>query len=76
MDILARERRLLDAEVLRREKAELDSLDADLRALELVRDLVVRAALTAAGCRQHKRGEWRRQRERANINCLERSEQP
>jgi hypothetical protein len=74
MDILARERRLLDAEERRREKAELASLDAAMKALEEKTDLVVRAALTAAGYRQHKRGEWRKQRERANTDREEGSE--
>jgi hypothetical protein len=41
----------------------LSALDADLRALAEAIDVVARAALLAAGYRQHKRGEWRRRRE-------------
>jgi hypothetical protein len=75
MDALERERRLLEALELRQEKAELAALDADLKALAETTDLVARAALTAAGYRQHKRGEWRRRRERDSIARPGRSEE-
>ena len=48
---------------LRAEKAELDTLDAYLKALCERADLAARAALLAAGYHCHKRGEWRRRRE-------------
>ena len=56
LDALERERRR------RRQKEELSALDADMRALAELTDLAARAALLAAGYRQHKRGEWRRRR--------------
>jgi hypothetical protein len=49
----------------RRQKEELSALDADMRALAERTDLAARAALLAAGYRQHKRGEWRRRRGQA-----------
>jgi hypothetical protein len=67
MDALERERRLLEALELRQERAELAALDADMKVLAETTDLVARAALTAAGYRQHKRGEWRRRREQASF---------
>jgi hypothetical protein len=47
----------------REEQAGLEALDADVQALIEWADLVARAALLAAGYRQHKRGEWRKRRE-------------
>jgi hypothetical protein len=46
----------------RAEKTELDALDASVKELDELADLLARAALLAAGYRQHKRGEWRRKR--------------
>jgi hypothetical protein len=63
MDALERQQRRLDAQVLQQEKIELAALDDDLKALTETTDLVARAALLAAGFRQHKRGEWRKRRE-------------
>jgi hypothetical protein len=57
-----REKRRLDAEALRNEKATLDALDANLEALIESTDLLAHAALVAAGYHQHKRGEWRKRR--------------
>src|SRR5262245_25997692 len=62
MDVIEREKRLLDAMDRRREKAELAALDADIKALIEKTDLLARAALLAAGLHCHKRGEWRRGR--------------
>jgi hypothetical protein len=53
----------LDAEALRKEKAKLDALDADIEALIEATDVLAHAALVAAGYHQHKRGEWRKRRE-------------
>ena len=64
VDIFKRERRSLDARDRQYKKADLAFLDAVMKDLEETTDVVVRAALTAAGYRQHDRGEWRRQRER------------
>jgi hypothetical protein len=66
MDALEREQRHLDALALRAAKDDLAALDADLKALSEWVDLVARAALLAAGYRQHKRGEWRKRREHAD----------
>jgi hypothetical protein len=69
-DALERQRRQLEALDLRDQKDELATIDADVKTMSERIDLVVRAALLAAGYRQHKRGEWRRRR----GNC-ERPEQ-
>ena len=68
LDALERQERQRAALALREEKAELVALDADLKVLIRTTDLVARAALVAAGYRQHKRGEWRKQRE-PDDNC-------
>jgi hypothetical protein len=62
-DAIEREERRLSTLALRRDKAELAALDADMAALTEATDLVARAALLAAGYHQHKRGEWRKRRE-------------
>ncbi|SRR5579884_1263901 len=43
-------------------RAELATLDASLAELAKHMDLLARAALVAAGYRQHHRGAWRRRR--------------
>jgi hypothetical protein len=63
MDALERERRRLEALDQRQEKGELKALDTELKTANEMIDLVARAALLAAGFRQHKRGEWRKRRE-------------
>jgi hypothetical protein len=63
IDALERDRRQQKAMALRRAKAELAALDAELKPLAENTDLVTRAALLAAGYRQHNRGEWRKRRE-------------
>ena len=63
LDALEREQRRLGALALRLEKAELAALDAKVKALAEIVDLVARAALRAAGYHRHKRGEWRKKRE-------------
>ena len=68
LDELAREKdrheKGLNAETLRNEKAKLDALDADIEAMIETTDLLARGALEAAGYHQHKRGEWRKRRDR------------
>lgn len=49
-------------EARRAEKAKLDALDASVQELDELANLLARAALLAAGYRQHNRGEWRRRR--------------
>jgi hypothetical protein len=63
LDVQERDRRQRAARALRREKRDLDALDADLKALTETADLLACAALLAAGFHQHKRGEWRQRRD-------------
>jgi hypothetical protein len=64
LDALARARRLAEvraaAEADRERRGELDALDAQARELVRLTDVPARAALAAAGFRQHARGAWRR----------------
>ena len=57
-DALARQER----DARRAAMAELAALGASLDDLAELTDLVARAALAAAGYRQHHRAEWRRRR--------------
>jgi hypothetical protein len=51
------------------QRAELDALDAPLNELNTLADSVARAALVAAGFRQHHRGEWRKRRGKRPEAC-------
>jgi hypothetical protein len=62
MDAINRADREAEREAQRALKAELDALDAGVKELDELADLLARAALLAAGYRRHKRGEWRRKR--------------
>jgi hypothetical protein len=62
LDALQREHREAERAVRRAKRAELEALDAPVTELDELADLLARAALLAAGYRQHKRGEWRRKR--------------
>jgi hypothetical protein len=62
IDAITRADRQAEREARRAEKAALDALEAPLNDLNDLADLLARAALIAAGFRQHKRGEWRRKR--------------
>jgi hypothetical protein len=64
LDAIERERRELERTHLRALKAEQEALGARVQELVEVTDLLARAALVAAGYRQHNRGEWRRKRAR------------
>jgi hypothetical protein len=68
LDELERERREAERAARRAERAELDALDGPVNELCNLADLVARAALEAAGFRQHKRGEWRKRRARQDEN--------
>jgi hypothetical protein len=61
LDARARQER----EARRAAMAELAALDAPLDDLAERTDLLARAALAAAGYRQHCRGEWRKRRGRS-----------
>ena len=62
IDLLAREERESEAADRRAARAELESTSAKISDLGRLCDLLARAALFAAGYRQHNRGEWRKQR--------------
>ena len=64
MDALERQKRQVERDAQRAERAEVEALDAPLDELNDLADLLARAALVAAGYRQHNRGEWRKQRVR------------
>lgn len=63
MDALEREQRRQDALAVREEKDDLAALEAEVVAVVELTELVARAALRAAGYRQHRRGAWRKRRE-------------
>jgi hypothetical protein len=68
MDAIERERRETERAARRAKRAELDALDAPLKELNDLADSAARAALVAAGFRQHKRGEWRKRRVQRDEN--------
>jgi hypothetical protein len=62
MDAIERERREAERADRMAKRARVEALDAPLKRLDEVADLLAHAALVAAGFRQHNRGEWRKQR--------------
>src|SRR5438128_2210963 len=62
IDALSRTERKAKADTESRANAEAEALDKLLAELCERTDLLARAALVAAGYRQHKRGDWRRKR--------------
>jgi hypothetical protein len=62
MDAINRAEREAERAAWQAEKAELEALDSGVRELDELAELLARAALLAAGYRQHKRGEWRKSR--------------
>jgi hypothetical protein len=62
LDADQRAQREAQRAALRAERAELKDLDAALGRVCQEAELLARAALVAAGFRQHKRGEWRKKR--------------
>jgi hypothetical protein len=62
VDAMNRADREAERQARRAQKAELDALDAGVKEVDELADLLARAALLAGGFRQHKRGEWRRKR--------------
>jgi hypothetical protein len=66
MDAIERAGREADRQADRETRRELAALDAPLAELDELADLLARAALLAAGLRQHRRGEWRRPRARTD----------
>lgn len=64
LDSIERDRREREVEEWRAVRADLDEVAAMLSDLNQRCDLLTRAALIVGGYRQHKRGEWRKQRVR------------
>jgi hypothetical protein len=62
IDALDREGRQLERESRLAARVELEALDAPLEEFNDLAELLARAALVAAGFRQHKRGPWRKRR--------------
>jgi hypothetical protein len=67
-DAVERDRREAEAEYRRALRADLEEHAAMLADLNQRCDLLSRAALIVAGYRQHKRGEWRKQRVRREAS--------
>jgi hypothetical protein len=61
-DAIARERREAERADHTRERRQRDTVEAQLMSWYAAVDAHLHQALTAAGYRQHKRGEWRRRR--------------
>jgi len=62
MDAITRDKRDTDREGNRIFRQEIETLDASVAELNELADLLVAAALLAAGFRQHNRGNWRKRR--------------
>src|SRR5690242_11878762 len=67
MEAIEREKREEEGAARRAEQAELAALDDLLDRMCRDAELLARAALVAAGFRQHQRGEWRKKR--GNRKC-------
>jgi hypothetical protein len=66
MDAIQHQQREAEQAARRERRAELEALDVPFDELNDLAELVARAALEAAGFRQHKRGEWRKRRAQRN----------
>lgn len=64
MDEEDRQRREEEARAWREEKERLEALEAPIEELCEAAEILIHAALVAAGYHQHKRGEWRKRRRR------------
>jgi hypothetical protein len=64
LDALDREQREVQRAAARAEREAVAALDGPLIELNDLADLLVRAALVAAGYHQHHRGDWRKCRAR------------
>jgi hypothetical protein len=63
LDAIERDKRETERGFARAQRDEIATLDASLGELNRLADLVVQAALLAAGFHQHNRGNWRKRRE-------------
>ena len=61
-DAIERDKRATARLDERAEREGIDALDVPLKELNELADLLVQAALVAAGFHQHNRGEWRKRR--------------
>lgn len=61
-DAIERELKFLQRSIWVAEKQEMEGIDAQMRELDGIAMKIIKAAMTAAGYHQHKRGEWRRKR--------------
>jgi hypothetical protein len=66
LDALARREREAAQAAERARRRKQDDLDLRLDEVNVLAELLARAALEAAGYHQHKRGEWRKRRARNN----------
>jgi hypothetical protein len=64
LDACERQKRENERAARRAQQAQLEALEADIQTLCELTDLAARATLLAAGFHQHKRGEWRKRREK------------
>jgi hypothetical protein len=64
MDALERRQREEEAAAWKEEREQMEALVASVDELCDAAETIARAVLLAAGFRRHKRGEWRRQRDR------------
>jgi len=64
LDALEREERELKQAAEREARADAQALDELVSDFNAAADDLASAALLAAGCRQHNRGEWRKRRAR------------
>ncbi len=68
IEALEREKHEEGAWMAKEEMAELAELDSELKTVAEAIELLVHAAMLAAGYHRHNRGEWRKQRVRNNSN--------
>jgi hypothetical protein len=64
LDVLERQDRELKEAAERKARADAAALDELVSGFNAAADDLAHAALLAAGCRQHNRGEWRKSRGR------------
>ncbi len=63
-DALKRRRREEEAAAWRKEREQIEAVEAPVEELCEATDMLAKAALLASGYRQHNRGEWREKRGR------------
>ena len=71
LDDLERQERELKQAAERQARTDAETLDELVREFNAAADDLACAALLAAGCRQHNRGEWRKRRARDLLTTAE-----